>query len=206
MDILLFFKGFAAGLIIAIPIGPVGIFCLQQTVARGPLIGLFSGFGAATADIIYGTIAGLGLSIVSTKLDSHYFIIRIIGSIFLFILGLYILISHKKSTASQAKAKNLLQTYMTSLFITLSNPSLILMFAGILATFKVKIEPAPLINVFLLMAGIFLGSSSWWLVLSGISKVFDIKLRKNIISYLSIISGLLIIGFSILNIIDLVRN
>ena len=53
MDFYFLLKGFA----IAAPVGLIGILCIRRSLA--------SGLGAATADGIYGYIAGFGLTIIS---------------------------------------------------------------------------------------------------------------------------------------------
>ena len=42
-------KGYALGLAFAAPVGSVGIFCMQRTLTRGLIFGLFAGLGAAKA-------------------------------------------------------------------------------------------------------------------------------------------------------------
>lgn len=65
MDISFFIKGLIIGIVIAVPVGPVGVLCMHRTLAEGKIHGLISGLGAATADAIYGFIAAFGLTFVS---------------------------------------------------------------------------------------------------------------------------------------------
>jgi len=60
----IFLQGCVVGFIIASPIGPVGVLCIRRTLTEGRLVGLVTVFGAATADALYGLIAGLGLTAV----------------------------------------------------------------------------------------------------------------------------------------------
>jgi len=46
-------KGLMLGFLIAAPVGPIGVLCIQRTLNKGKLSGFVSGLGAA--------IAGLGL-------------------------------------------------------------------------------------------------------------------------------------------------
>src|SRR5450759_1698328 len=61
----LFWNGFVIGLSIAAPVGPIGVLCIQRTLNQGRAIGFASGIGAATADASIGSIAALGLTVVS---------------------------------------------------------------------------------------------------------------------------------------------
>ena len=71
MDIGFLLKGLIIGFSIAAPVGPIGLLCIRRTLAEGRTAGLVSGLGAATADAIYGCIAGFGLTFISTLLISQ---------------------------------------------------------------------------------------------------------------------------------------
>lgn len=60
MDI--FLCGLVIGFSIAAPVGPIGMLCIQRTLAEGRLSGFLSGLGAATADAFYGAVAAFGLT------------------------------------------------------------------------------------------------------------------------------------------------
>src|SRR5882762_10500827 len=51
-------KGIAVGFVIAVPVGPVGVLCVRRTIFEGRLVGFLSGLGAASADTIFGIVAG----------------------------------------------------------------------------------------------------------------------------------------------------
>src|SRR4026207_2057232 len=56
----LLLKGVLVGILIAVPAGPVGVLCIRRTIFHGRLAGFLSGLGAATADAVFGVIAGVG--------------------------------------------------------------------------------------------------------------------------------------------------
>ena len=64
----LFLRSMAVGFGIAAPVGPVGVLCVRRTLVGGPVRGLISGLGAATADAVYGGIAAFGLSTIGALL------------------------------------------------------------------------------------------------------------------------------------------
>ena len=64
----LLLKGVLVGVVIAVPAGPVGVLCIRRTIFHGRLAGFLSGLGAATADAVFGIIAGFGLTVVSDTL------------------------------------------------------------------------------------------------------------------------------------------
>src|SRR5260221_14054911 len=88
MDVSLFARGLVIGLSIAAVVGPMCILCIQRTVFRGQLYGLISGMGIATADAVYGSIAALGLTVITGFLASQQGRIHLIGGLYLTHLGL----------------------------------------------------------------------------------------------------------------------
>ena len=88
MDAGFLLQGGIIGLSIAAPVGPIGVLCIRRTLAEGRLAGLVSGLGAATADAFYGSIAGFGLTVISSLLVSQQAWLRLVGGLFLCYLGL----------------------------------------------------------------------------------------------------------------------
>ena len=80
-------KGIVVGVVIAVPVGPVGIMCIRRTIFEGKLAGFVSGLGAATADAVFGIIAGFGLTVVSEWLFDYQGSLRFAGACFLLIVG-----------------------------------------------------------------------------------------------------------------------
>ena len=88
MDLGFFLRGLAIGFSIAAPVGPIGVLCIRRTLAEGRTSGFVSGLGAATADGLYGCVAGFGLTFLSNLLIQQQVWIRLIGGLFLCTLGL----------------------------------------------------------------------------------------------------------------------
>src|SRR6266566_9999761 len=84
----LFVRGLLAGLFIAVPVGPVNVLCISRTLRKGWRAGLVSGLGAATADALYGAIAGFSINFIIQLLIREEFWIRLIGGSFLVVVGL----------------------------------------------------------------------------------------------------------------------
>jgi threonine/homoserine/homoserine lactone efflux protein len=87
MSIYLVIQGVLMGLVVAVPVGPLGILCINRFLMFGSLCGLFSGIGVATADALAAGIAALGISLVSEILSEHQALLRLVGGLFLCYLG-----------------------------------------------------------------------------------------------------------------------
>src|SRR5579862_3540216 len=84
----LLIRGVAGGVIIAAPVGPVNVICVQRTIAKGWRSGLISGLGSAIADTIYGSIAAFSITLVIELLVREQFWIRLVGGALLVVIGL----------------------------------------------------------------------------------------------------------------------
>ena len=69
-------KGIIIGFGVAIPIGPVGVLCIDRTLKYGKKAGIISGLGAALADGIYGVLAVCSVTFVTEFLTPYESIIR----------------------------------------------------------------------------------------------------------------------------------
>ena len=108
-------KGVVVGLLIAVPVGPVGVLCVRRTIFEGRLFGLVSGLGAASADTVFGIIAGFGLTVVSDWLLGWQTWLRAGGGLFLVWIGVRALTRHMAETKHvEHNTENFLRAYGTS--------------------------------------------------------------------------------------------
>ncbi|MCX5873395.1 MAG: LysE family translocator [Deltaproteobacteria bacterium] len=198
MTIDYFIKGLVIGFSLAIPVGPIGLLLIRRTLTRGRISGLVSGLGAATADAIYGAIAGFGLTLLSNFLVSHSLVLRLLGGAFLCYLGGKIFFSKPREKAARRTEDGLLGDYVSTLFLTLTNPLTILSFAAIFAAAGVVVVQGEPYLTAVLILGVFSGSCLWWVILGGIVSFFHGKLDTEGILILNKISGALIAVFGVM--------
>ncbi len=192
---LLLFRGFLIGISIAAPVGPIGVLCIRRTLADGKLSGFLSGMGAASADMVYGAVAAFGLTIITDLLVENTFWLRILGGSFLLYLGIKTFLEKPASHATQANQSGYFGAYLSTFFLTITNPMTILSFAAIFAgTMLAQKTSSPMV----LVAGVFSGSATWWLALSlGVGLMRD-RLNSNHMAWINRISGTIIIIFGII--------
>jgi len=197
MDISFLIKGFIIGLSIAAPVGPIGVLCIRRTLTNGRLSGLVSGLGAATADGFYGMVAAFGLTIISRILVEQQFWIRLIGSLFLFYLGIKTFLSKPVEEASPDKKKKLFSFYITTFFLTITNPMTILSFAAIFAGFGLGSGTSDFSSGAIMVLGVFSGSVFWWIILSSGVSILKSKFNTNSLKIVNRISGIIIVSFAV---------
>ena len=170
-------RGIAMGFAIAAPVGPIGILCIRRTLAGGPAFGLVSGLGAATADAIYGSIAGFGLTFVSRMLIDQQSWLRLFGGAFLCYLGVRIFLDKPTEQAvTTGRYSGLLGAYASTLFLTLTSPLTIISFAALFAGPGIGNTNSDYASAAALVLGVFIASSSWWLFLSTVTGLLSTRL------------------------------
>jgi threonine/homoserine/homoserine lactone efflux protein len=197
IDLLFFFKGLLIGFSIAAPVGPIGVLCIRRTVAYGRRSGLVSGLGAATADALYGCVAAFGLTIISHFLIHQQFWLRFVGGSFLFYLGIRTFLSRPGGAPPPVRRLDLAGDYISTFFLTLTNPLTILSFAAVFAGLGLGESGGDYSSGGVMVLGVFLGSASWWWILSfGVGAFRDcFNLRG--LRWVNRISGLIILGFGV---------
>ena len=163
----LFAKGFALGLAIAAPVGPIGLLCIRRTLVDGPAMGFATGLGAATADAAYGAVAGFGLAAVADAMMAGQGWLAGAGGLALLWLGWRTATAAPAMRAADAGgARSLLLAWGTTTLLTLANPATILSFAAAFAALGLGEWAGDGTAALVLVFGVFLGSGAWWLGLS----------------------------------------
>jgi threonine/homoserine/homoserine lactone efflux protein len=190
-------KGFALGFAIAAPVGPIGILCIRRSLSDGARAGLATGLGAATADAAYGAVAAFGLTAVSGFLVDERTWLRLGGGLFLAYLGVTTWRKQPADSAAGAAAASLVAAYVSTFFLTLANPATILSFVAVFAGFGLASAPGyP--SAALLAAGVFLGSGSWWLILSQGVGFLRSRVTPGWMKGINRLSGFILIAFAAL--------
>jgi threonine/homoserine/homoserine lactone efflux protein len=191
----MFLKGLVLGFSIAAPVGPIGLLCIQRTLQRGRVAGFLSGLGAAAADACYGLVAAFGLGTVISFLLGLQFWLQLGGGLFLLGLGLKTLLARPTPAGPARPDKAGLAGAFTSiLFLTLANPATILSFFAVFAGLGIDARGG---NALALVGGVFLGSATWWLILSFLAGLFRSHLNDSRMRLLNVIAGLCLLGLAL---------
>jgi len=192
MTIDIFFHGLLIGILASMPVGALAVLSVQRTMSTGLIAGFVIGLGAAVADIIHGSVAAFGVSIISDFLIKYDIIFGLIGSFFLLIIGYRIFVTDaikefKKN--SKFSKRKLLNDFFSSLVIAISNPVNIIGFGGFFASFGVANQATTTLQIILLLFGVFIGAILWWFSLSFIVNIFRSKIKMRNIFWINKIMG-----------------
>jgi threonine/homoserine/homoserine lactone efflux protein len=196
-------KGFIIGLSISVPVGPIGILCIRRTLAQGRMVGFLSGLGAATADAFYGAIAGFGITFLVNFIIGKQIWLHLIGGALLCILGIKTFLSKPAEQGVPVEGNSRWHAYLSTFFLTLTNPLTIIFFAAVFAGLGVGTGGEHFLFAGILVLGIFIGSAMWWLVLCGFTGLLQKLLSPERLQWLNRISGLIILGFGLFALLGL---
>jgi threonine/homoserine/homoserine lactone efflux protein len=164
MPLAFLLKGVLVGIVIAVPVGPVGVLCLRRTIFQGRLLGLLSGLGAAAADLFFGIVAGFGLTVIQQWLLEYQDWLRAGGGLFLLWIGFAALRRKELRAATTSRTgEDFVHAFLSTFILTISNPITILAFLGVFAAVGFSGGEATLANAAMLILGVLAGSLLWWL-------------------------------------------
>jgi threonine/homoserine/homoserine lactone efflux protein len=200
IDLALPLRGVAAGLIIAAPVGPVNVLCIQRALEKGWKSGILSGLGAAAVDTLYGGVAGFSISLVISFLLREQAWIRLIGGILLIVVGVVYYFKPPRSIKKRKSNSSSHSDFVSAFLLTATNPTTVLSFLAVLAMLGLG-RQRPLWQTSLLVGGIFCGSMSWWIVLTVGATMLRDKVTDSTMLWLNRIGGVAIGLFGVVNII-----
>lgn len=196
-DIVYLFKGMLVGLMVSVPLGPMGVLIIQKTLHKGALSGFVAGMGAATADFCYALVAAFGLGFVVNTIEAHEVLLQIIGGIFLIGVGLRIYFKNpiqqiRQRRSGRVSKKGLVGDYLSLFFLTASNPITVVVFMAVFAGMSVFGDDASRTAALLVVFGVLLGGGAWWYVLSTLINIFRKKFRLRVLVTINRVTGMVI--------------
>jgi threonine/homoserine/homoserine lactone efflux protein len=87
------------------------------------------------------------------------------------------------------------KAFLSTLGLTLANPPTLLAFAAIFAGLGL-VSAADYGTAALIVAGVFLGSASWWIILAAGAGWLRERIGPRLVRAINVISGLSILGFA----------
>lgn len=207
MTLTLFTQATAIGLFLAMPVGPIALFCIRNTLQWGMRYGVVTGIGAALADAVYGLCALFGMAALSLWLNQYHQIIHGVGGTILLLVGLFMVWNTSIRTEIPLIPLSLPLLLVVSFCLTLANPGSFLLICALYSNFEICLDNVTWQMASLLSLGIFLGSTLWWVFLSLLSSWGGKKIPTRILSLAHRIMGLFFIVIGCVALFDaLTRN
>jgi len=199
-------QGIVFGFFLALPVGPVGVLCVQRTLAEGRMHGLLSGLGAAFGDALYGAVAAFGISAVKDWLEAHQDDLRIVGGVVLLVLAARTIFgksgraprsSKRDVNENRVVTHSLVKDFVSTFMLAVTNPITLIAFAGLLATLGITEAGASVGNASILVVGVFAGSAAWWVAISTTAGILRPFVDGTYQAWMNRVSAMILLGFGV---------
>ncbi len=196
--------GAIIGILVAAPVGPVNVLCIQRAIERGFWGGLAAGIGAVLGDGLIALCAAMGVGAISQVMDDYRTAIQVVGGLALALFGLKLYFtapriealhpSHDENASLKDYAWDIPQTF----FLTITNPGAVLglfaIFGGVSSFVKVQSN----VDALTMVAAIMGGSLAWWVGLSELIGRFRHRIGQRQLKFINKTAGILLVFFGVL--------
>ncbi len=191
-----FLRGLLIGLIFGVPAGAIGALTIQYTLERGFFSGFITGLGSSAADLLYACVGIFGITIISDFLTTNQTVIRLVGGVFILVLGIQIF-RKKKPPSAIADTKNRpVLCFLSAFSVAVLNPATIVSFLVAFTAFGIEGHMNTYQGVQLIL-GILFGTLCWWALLSGTVALFRKRVTDKIYQWMNWILGCFMTLFGI---------
>lgn len=200
-----FLKALIVGVAVSIPLGPVGVLCVQKTISKGQLNGFSLGLGASLADLIFAAVALFSLAIVSDFLAANRAWVLFLGGVVILLVGLNLLFKNPIMALGEKKVKQTgkLTDGVQGFVVTFTNPGALVLMLSAFAFAGIDPEAFDVpLSMFVLLSGVFLGEALWWFSLSALVSIFRKKFSLRGLLLMNRIAGALIIACGFVSLVE----
>lgn len=193
--------GLLVGILIAAPVGPVNVLCIQRAIERGFWGGVAAGIGSVLGDGLIALCAGMGVGTISGAVQTHRAVIQFIGGLALIAFGIRLYFSAPRirmtseAEASAARLSDYAWDIPQTFFLTVTNPGALLGLFAVFGGISTFVEVHSTIDVLLLVAAIVTGSMLWWITLSNFIGRYRHMIDAKRLHTINRIAGLLLAAF-----------
>src|SRR5277367_921494 len=191
------FAGLLVGFSIAVPIGPMGLLCIQRTLVSGMRVGVSTGLGAATTNVLYGALILFGLDKAASSVASGGRVLSFAGGIFLLCLAARTALCRRNpGDQLQPAALSPFAAYVSAVVFNATNPLSPILIVGLLAPIVGQTPPSPGGAVALLF-GMFVAATAWWVCLSGGIALLRSRLSLRMLVIVNRASGAILTAYGV---------
>ncbi|MGZ5916409.1 MAG: LysE family translocator [Methyloceanibacter sp.] len=197
--------GIVIGVLMAAPIGPVNILCIQRAVSRGFWGGLAAGLGAVLGDGTLAAIAAFSMTAISEGMLAYAAPIQFAGGLVLIGFGVALLLKRPVLRILPEQESRLWehtgvipQTY----FLTVTNPGAALGMIVIFGELGSLIGGLNYFEALLLVLSVMGGSLLWWLGLSRLIATIRHKLTEQRLKLINRAAGTVLLAFGLILVLE----
>jgi threonine/homoserine/homoserine lactone efflux protein len=196
--------GIIIGVLVAAPVGPVNVLCIQRAIERGFWGGIAAGLGAVLGDGLIALSAALGVGAISGAIEYHRSSIQVVGGLALLAFGakLYLAPPRLEALNPDVEQRATLRDYAWDIpqtfFLTITNPGAVLGLFAIFGGVSTFVEVHSYIDALTMVASIMGGSLMWWIGLANLIGRVRHRLDPGLLAQMNRVAGILLMGFGVL--------
>lgn len=162
-------RGFAIGVLISAPMGPIGMLVIQRTLDKGRWPAFFTGIGASLSDMFYCILTGAGIAFITDFIAAQQLWLQILGSVAIAVFGIYLF---RKNPTRRLRRKNVpvANTYwkdiVSGFLLTVSNPLILFFIIGLFARFNFLLPEFRYYHYVSGYLSIAAGALGWWFLVT----------------------------------------
>lgn len=195
--------GIIIGILVAAPVGPVNVLCIQRSLERGFWGGLAAGLGAVLGDGLIALAAALGVGAISGVITYYRIPIQVIGGLVLIAFGIRLFMAAPRleegvEEVVQPSFSDYGWDVSRTFFLTVTNPGAVLGLFAIFSGVGSFVEVRGSLDAMVLVLAVVAGSLAWWVFLA--ASVGWIKHRFDVVelSRINRVAGIFLVGFGCL--------
>ncbi|MCC8128226.1 MAG: LysE family transporter [Clostridiales bacterium] len=196
-------KGILIGLMFGLPVGAVGTMTVQRSWNYGFHAGLLTGLGSSIADCLYAAVGAFGLTVISDFLMEYQTIITVVGGTFVLWMGIRLLRKDEEVLPKEMESLCYAKMFFSAFTVGITNPAAILTFLFAYTWFGIG-DIASHLDGGLLVLGVFIGTYTWWLLLTSVTRIMKQKIGEKKTFRLNKIFGAILVMFGLVIFIRLV--
>lgn len=197
-------KGFIVGMGASIPLGPLGVMCVQKTLSKGRTSGIVTGLGASLTDTFFAALAILSLAIIQDFVNTNRSSVLLIGGFIIVVIGLKIFLTNPVKQIRQNKGgKKLFEDFLSAFIMTITNPGAIFLILGLFAFTGLEVDSSSSWKIIIsALVGVFFGAMAWWFILSTSINLFRTKFRLRQLLLINRFAGVVIMALGLISLLD----
>lgn len=200
-----FLKGLIVGLGASIPLGPIGILCIQRTLSKGRWSGFSTGMGAGVTDTFFSAITLFGLTFIDTFINEYREWVILIGGLIVALFGLKIFLTNpvKQLKRVNEGSHQYWQDFGSAFIMTITNPGALILIIGLFAFVGIDLgQSGSGIIMATTLWGVFTGALTWWFTLSTTVNHFRNKFRLRQLLIINRVAGCVIMVLGVISIFE----
>lgn len=196
-------KAFLVGITVSLPLGPIAVLTIRNSLDRGHGAGFVTGLGACVTDTMWSLLAIFALAAVQKFVDEYVAAIAIFGGLVVLAVGIKMVFSNPfKRIREDIKGAPSVKDFLQAILLGLMNPGSMLIIMAMFAFLGLQNIPTMDWKVAPIIIAISCGSATYWFSITKILSLFRNKFSLGMLIWTNRVAGMIVIILALICIGD----